>query len=86
MLTNVVHQESTKPNIEILDWVGYQQFSRPCCIKSSNFLRMVSLMTKEEQGVSTLVGTLRNHLSSIFKFTWVPFTLWFYLQIVRLSF
>ena len=42
-------------------------------------------MTKEEQGVRTLVATLLNHLSSIFKFPWNPFTLWMFLQILRSS-
>ena len=43
-------------------------------------------MTKEEQGVHTLVATLSNHLFSIFKFPWLPFTLWIFLQIVGSSF
>ena len=43
-------------------------------------------MTKEEQGAHTLVATLSNHLSLIIKFSWVPFTLRIFLQIMGSSF
>ena len=43
-------------------------------------------MTKEEHRVRTSVATLSNHLSSSFKFSWAPFTLRIFLQIVRSSF
>ena len=66
-----------------LTWLSTVKISRSCCIKSLNHLRMISLITKEEQGVRTLVVTLFNHLSSIFKFPWVAFTLWIFFQIVR---
>ena len=69
-----------------LSWLSTVRLSWPCCIKSLNFLRMVSLMTKEEHSVRTSVATLSNYLSSSFKFSWAPFTLRIFLQIVRSSF
>ena len=62
------------------------KISQPYCIKSLNLLIMVSLITKEEQVVPTLVTTLSNHLSSIFKFPLVPFALRIFLKIVRSPF
>ena len=69
-----------------LSWLSTLKFLRSYCIKSLNLLQMVSLITKKEQEMRTLVTTLSNHFSSNFKLLWVPFTPWIFLQIVRSSF
>ena len=68
-----------------LSWLSTAKSLRTCCIKFLKLLRMVSPTTKQEQGMHTLVAALLNNLSSIFRFPWVRFTLWIFLQVLTSS-